>query len=115
MKTIFEIMQESRGCSGFEVLIKEDGMRIYRTWNASTIWSDGKIVAFGVHYHPFLTIVAPNDVDIIDTIEMTAEEYEKLHFVESPQRWAMIMGIDTEELIGLSRDEFTKKMMNPKA
>jgi hypothetical protein len=106
MKTVYEVKKEQLGEDKFEVIIREDGTREYRSWKAASISCEGKVTSLGVMYNKFVTIVTPDDMTVIDVLDMDEDLYEELYFVESPEKWAAIHKIDATGLIGLSSDKF---------
>ena len=109
MKSVYEVMLMTCGENRFEVIIREDGTREYRTWGAATIAEDGIVTALGVRYNDTITIVTPDDMEIIDVEDMDNDLYDKLIFVEDVEKWEAIHGIKGKDLIGLTSDEFYAK------
>lgn len=109
MKSVYEVMLMTHGENRFEVIVREDGTREYRTWRASTIAEDGIVTALGIKYDDMVTVVTSDDMEVIDVEEMDSDLYEKLIFIEDIEKWEAIHGIKGRDLIGLTSDEFYAK------
>lgn len=108
MRKIFDIMKQTNGDS-FEVIVKENGERIYRSWQSMKIVIDGIVEKVGVHYHKQVTIADKNDEIFIGVEDMSDEEYETLYFVEDKERYAKYFKVSTvEDLIGLPAEDFNE-------
>ena len=107
MRKVFDIMKQTNGDS-FEVIVKENGERVYRSWQSMKVVNDGIVEKVGVHYHNQIVIADKND-EIFTTERMSEEEYEALYFVEDKERYARYFRVSTvEDLIGLPEDEFNE-------
>lgn len=107
MRKVFDIMKQTNG-DNFEVIVKENGERVYRSWQSMKIVNDGIVEKVGVHYHNQIVIADKND-EIFTTERMSEEEYEALYFVENKERYARYFRVSTvEDLIGLPEDEFNE-------
>ena len=109
MRKVFDIMKQTNG-DNFEVIVKENGERVYRSWQSMKIAIDGIVKKVGVHYHPQIVIADKND-EIFTTERMSEEEYKALYFVEDKERYAKYFRVSTvEDLIGLPEEEFNEAL-----
>lgn len=108
MATIYEVMKKNYK-NRFEVIIREDGIREYRTWTGATLAEDGIVTALGVKYADIVTLVTPDDMEIIDVVDIDNDLYETLIFVNDVAKWEAIHGIKGSDLIGLPSEEFYTK------
>jgi len=109
MKSVYEVMLMTHGENRFEVIIREDGTREYRTWKAATMAENGIVVALGVMYDDMVTVVTPDDMEVIEVEEMDRDLYEELVFIKGTEEWEAIHGIKGSDLIGLPSDDFYTK------
>lgn len=49
MRKVFDIMKQTNGDT-FKVIVKENGKRVYRSWQSMKIVNDGIVEKVGVHY-----------------------------------------------------------------
>ena len=107
MRKIFDIMKQTNGDS-FEVIVKENGERVYRSWQSMKIVIDGIVEKVGVHYHKQIVVADKND-EIFTVEDMDEKEYEALYFVEDKERYARYFkGSSVEDLIGLPEEDFNE-------
>jgi len=108
MRKVFDIMKQTNGDS-FEVIVKENGERVYRSWQSMKIVIDGIVEKVGVHYHKQILIADKNDEAFIGFEDMDEKEYEALYFVEDKERYARYFKVSTvEDLIGLPAEDFNE-------
>lgn len=106
---VYDIMKLTNG-DNFEVIVKENGERVYRLWQSMKIVVDGVVEKVGVHYHPQIVIADEND-EIFTTEEMSEEEYEALYFVEDKERYAKYFKVaSVDDLIGLPAEDFNEAL-----
>lgn len=109
MRKVFDIMKQTNG-DNFEVIVKENGERVYRSWQSMKIAIDGIVKKVGVHYHLQIVIADKND-EIFTTEPMSEDEYEALYFVEDKERYAKYFRVSTvEDLIGLPEEDFNEAL-----
>lgn len=109
MRKVFDIMKQTNG-DNFEVIIKENGERVYRSWQSMKIVVDGVVEKVGVHYHPQIIVADEND-EIFTTEEMDEKEYDALYFIEDKERYAKYFRISSvEDLIGLPIEDFNEAL-----
>jgi len=107
MRKVFDIMKQTNGDS-FEVIVKENGERVYRSWQSMKIVIDGIVEKVGVHYHKQIVVADKND-EIFTVEDMDEKEYEALYFVEDKERYAKYFRVSTvEDLIGLPEEDFNE-------
>lgn len=107
MRKIFDIMKQTNGDS-FEVIVKENGERVYRSWQSMKIVIDGIVEKVGVHYHKQIVVADKND-EIFTVEDMDEKEYETLYFVEDKERYARYFKVSSiEDLIGLPEEDFNE-------
>jgi hypothetical protein len=107
MRKIFDIMKQTNGDS-FEVIVKENGERVYRSWQSMKIVIDGIVEKVGVHYHKQIVVADKND-EIFTVEDMDEKEYEALYFVEDKGRYARYFKVSSvEDLIGLPEEDFNE-------
>jgi hypothetical protein len=107
MRKVFDIMKQTNGDS-FEVIVKENGERVYRSWQSMKIAIDGIVEKVGVHYHEQIVVADKND-EIFTVEDMDEKEYEALYFVEDKERYAKYFRVSTvEDLIGLPEEDFNE-------
>ena len=108
MRKVFDIMKQTNGDS-FEVIVKENGERVYRSWQSMKIVNDGIVEKVGIHYLKQVLIADKNDEVFIRFEDISEKEYEALYFVEDKERYAKYFRVSTvEDLIGLPEDEFNE-------
>ena len=106
---VYDIMKLTNG-NNFEVIVKENGERVYRSWQSMKIVVDGVVEKVGVHYHPQIVVADEND-EIFTTEEMSEEEYDALYFVEDKERYAKYFRVSSvEDLIGLPAEDFNEAL-----
>lgn len=109
MRKVFDIMKQTNG-DNFEVITKENGERVYRSWQSMKIVVDGVVEKVGVHYHPQIIVADEND-EIFTTEEMDEKEYDALYFIEDKERYAKYFRISSvEDLIGLPVEDFNEAL-----
>ena len=107
MRKVFDIMKQTNGDS-FEVIVKENGERVYRSWQSMKIVIDGTVEKVGVHYHKQIVVADKND-EIFTVENMDEKEYEALYFVEDKERYARYFKVSSvEDLIGLPEEDFNE-------
>lgn len=107
MRKVFDIMKQTNGDS-FEVIVKENGERVYRSWQSMKIVIDGTVEKVGVHYHKQIVVADKND-EIFTVEDMDEKEYEALYFVEDKERYARYFKVSSvEDLIGLPEEDFNE-------
>lgn len=110
MRKIFDIMKQTNG-NDFEVIVKENGERVYRSWQSMKIVVDGVVEKVGVHYHKQFMVADKNDEIFISVEEMDEKEYEALYFVEDKERYAKYFRVSSvEDLIGLPVEDFNEAL-----
>ena len=110
MRKVFDIMKQTNGDS-FEVIIKENGERVYRSWQSMKVVNDGIVEKVGVHYLKQVLIADKNDETVIRVEDIDEKEYEALHFVEDKERYAKYFRVSTvEDLIGLPAEDFNEAL-----
>ena len=106
---VYDILKLTNG-NNFEVIVKENGERVYRSWQSMKIVVDGVVEKVGVHYHPQIVVADEND-EIFTTEEMSEEEYDALYFVEDKERYAKYFRVSSvEDLIGLPAEDFNEAL-----
>ena len=110
MRKVFDIMKQTNGDS-FEVIIKENGERVYRSWQSMKVVNDGIVEKVGVHYLKQVLIADKNDETVIRVEDIDEKEYEALYFVEDKERYAKYFRVSTvEDLIGLPAEDFNEAL-----
>lgn len=110
MRKVFDIMKQTNGDS-FEVIIKENGERVYRSWQSMKVVNDGIVEKVGIHYLKQVLIADKNDEAFVRFEDISEKEYEALYFVEDKERYAKYFRVSTvEDLIGLPEEEFNETL-----
>lgn len=105
MKTYTEIMKSLHG-DAFDIVVRSDNSLEYRFFVPMSICSNGKIAALGISYKKETVLVSADDTTVIGSGEMDEKTYDKLYFVEDPDKYCRLIGANVKDLIGCDREFF---------
>ena len=109
MRKILDIVKQLHG-DNFEVIIRENGDREYRTWQGMRISYEGNIEKVGVNYHKEIIVADANDENF-RIEEIPEKEFDELWFVEDIDRFEKYHNVSgVRELLGLSSEEFSERL-----
>lgn len=105
MKTYTEIMENLYGDT-FDIVVRPDKSLEYRFFVPMSICSNGKIAALGVSYKKETVLVSADDTTVIGSGEIDEKTYDKLYFVENPDKYCRLIGANVKDLIGCDKEFF---------
>ena len=109
MRKILDIIKQFHG-DNFEVIIRENGDREYRTWQGMRISYEGNIEKVGVNYHKEVIVADANDENF-RIEEIPEKEFDELWFVEDIDRFEKYHKVSgVRELLGLPSEEFSERL-----
>lgn len=109
MRKILDIVKQFHG-DNFEVIIRENGDREYRTWQGMRISYEGNIEKVGVNYHKEVIVADANDENF-RIEEIPEKEFDELWFVEDIDRFEKYHKVSgVRELLGLPSEEFSERL-----
>ena len=109
MRKILDIVKQCHG-DNFEVIIRENGDREYRTWQGMRISYEGNIEKVGVNYHREVIVTDANDENF-RIEEIPEKEFDELWFVEDIDRFEKYHNVSgVRELLGLPSEEFSERL-----
>ena len=109
MRKILDIIKQFHG-DNFEVIIRENGDREYRTWQGMRISYEGNIEKVGVNYHKEVIVADANDENF-RIEEIPEKEFDELWFVEDIDRFEKYHKVSgVRELLGLPSKEFSERL-----
>ena len=109
MRKILDIVKQLHG-DNFELIIRENGDREYRTWQGMRISYEGNIEKVGVNYHKEVIVADANDENF-RIEEIPEKEFDELWFVEDIDRFEKYHKVSgVKELLGLPSEEFSERL-----